>query len=71
LKPHGRRWHAEPDSQKALKAIKDALPTGLTAKILEPSLEDVFLKIVEPTAAKAAPVESVPAAAGAKGARRA
>jgi len=50
VKPHGRRWHVEPQSAKAIAQINAALPAGLTARVLEPSLEDVFLKIVEPTA---------------------
>ena len=54
LKPHGRRWHLEPESQQAWEALKGSLPAGLTAHPLEPSLEDVFLKIVEPAAAKVA-----------------
>jgi ABC-2 type transport system ATP-binding protein len=60
LKPHGRRWHLEPDSAEASQALRRDLPAGLSAKDLEPSLEDVFLKVVEP-------VPSKPAAAGSVG----
>jgi ABC-2 type transport system ATP-binding protein len=53
LKPHGRRWHLEPDSAEAAQSLRRGLPEGLKARDLEPSLEDVFLKVVEPVAAKA------------------
>jgi ABC-2 type transport system ATP-binding protein len=48
LKPHGRRWHLEPANGGVYNKLKGALPKGLKAKRLAPSLEDVFLKIVEP-----------------------
>jgi len=50
LKPHARRWHLEPDSQQAAQELLSSPPTGITARKFEPSLEDVFLKVVEPTA---------------------
>ena len=52
LKPHGRRWHLEPASAGAWARIKLKLPRGLKAHLVKPSLEDVFLKIVEPQGAK-------------------
>ena len=61
LKPHGRRWHLEPDSLESSQALRQGLPPGLTATELEPSLEDVFLKVVEPVWAKPA---AAPAAQG-------
>ena len=48
LKAHGRRWHLEPESAAAAVKLKAHLPKGLAAHVIEPSLEDVFLKIVEP-----------------------
>jgi ABC-2 type transport system ATP-binding protein len=53
LKPHGRRWHLEPANGGVYNRLKGALPRGLKAKRLAPSLEDVFLKIVEPNKAPA------------------
>jgi ABC-2 type transport system ATP-binding protein len=52
LKPHARRWHLEPDSQQAAQELLSSPPAGITARNFEPSLEDVFLKVVEPAAAK-------------------
>jgi ABC-2 type transport system ATP-binding protein len=48
LKPHGRRWHLEPESAESLGALKAGLPKGIAGREFQPSLEDVFLKIVEP-----------------------
>jgi ABC-2 type transport system ATP-binding protein len=48
LKPHGRRWHLEPESAAAAGRLVAQLGRGLKAKRIAPSLEDVFLKIVEP-----------------------
>jgi ABC-2 type transport system ATP-binding protein len=62
LKPHGRRWHLEPDSLKAGRELRSSLPKGITARDMDPSLEDVFLKVVEPVAAK--PGVAAPAAKG-------
>jgi len=68
LKPHGRRWHLEPVSQEASQALRTGLPAGLTAKDFEPSLEDVFLKVVEPPPAKGADApQEAPAEGGANG----
>ena len=74
LKPHGRRWHLEPDSQESGQTLRSSLPQGLTAHDFEPSLEDVFLKVVEPAAQPGAPDpaakpdEPAPAAAAEGGA---
>ncbi|HTB23674.1 MAG TPA: ABC transporter ATP-binding protein [bacterium] len=65
LKPHGRRWHLEPLSPEASQDLRKGLPSGLSAKDFEPSLEDVFLKVVEPSATKAAP--QAPAEGGPRG----
>ena len=54
LKPHGRRWHLEPATARAWSQLKERLPRGLKAHAIAPSLEDVFLKIVEPAKAKGA-----------------
>ena len=48
LKPHGRRWHLEPATAGAWAKLKARLPAGLKPHLIAPSLEDVFLKIVEP-----------------------
>ncbi len=53
LKPHGRRWHLEPATKGDAPGLKAALPAGFTARDLTPSLEDVFLKVVEPPPVKA------------------
>jgi ABC-2 type transport system ATP-binding protein len=55
LKPHGRRWHLEPASARAWGGVKAKVPRGLKAHVIAPSLEDVFLKIVEPNPAKRGP----------------
>lgn len=52
LKPHGRRWHLEPASAAVSARLRARLPKGLHAHVIKPSLEDVFLKIVEPQTAK-------------------
>jgi ABC-2 type transport system ATP-binding protein len=54
LKPHGRRWHLEPSTARAWGQLKARLPRGLKAHVIAPSLEDVFLKIVEPAKPKGA-----------------
>ena len=48
LKPHGRRWHLHAASPAAWARLKPRLPKGAKARVIRPSLEDVFLKIVEP-----------------------
>jgi ABC-2 type transport system ATP-binding protein len=63
VKPHGRRWHLEPDSVRTWDRIQDRLPAGLKGRRLDPSLEDVFLKIVEPAPSKA-PVQAAGKGAG-------
>jgi len=54
IKPHARRWHLEPASAAAWTRLKPRLPKGLRARVIKPSLEDVFLKIVDPPKAKGA-----------------
>ncbi len=48
LKPHGRRWHLTPAGPSVWSRVKGRLPKGAKARKVKPSLEDVFLKIVEP-----------------------
>jgi ABC-2 type transport system ATP-binding protein len=47
LRTHGRRWHLETASKAAWTALKAKLPRGLKAKVIDPTLEDVFLKLVD------------------------
>jgi ABC-2 type transport system ATP-binding protein len=47
LRQHGRRWHLELASKAAWSALKAKLPRGLKAKVVDSSLEDVFLKLVD------------------------
>jgi ABC-2 type transport system ATP-binding protein len=47
LRTHGRRWHLETASKAAWAALKPKLPRGLKAKVIDPTLEDVFLKLVD------------------------
>jgi ABC-2 type transport system ATP-binding protein len=47
LRQHGRRWHMEMASKGAWSALKAKLPKGLKAKVVDPTLEDVFLKLVD------------------------
>jgi ABC-2 type transport system ATP-binding protein len=47
LKPYGRRWHLVPKSRAAWTALKGHLPRGFKAKVIQPSLEDVFIRLVE------------------------
>jgi ABC-2 type transport system ATP-binding protein len=47
LRQHGRRWHVEMASKAAWTALKPKLPKGLKARVIDPSLEDVFLKLVD------------------------
>jgi len=43
--PYGMRFHVAAESEQAFRAV--ALPEGAAARRIEPSLEDVFLKLVE------------------------
>lgn len=52
LKPHGRRWHLEPATAALALRYAARLPPGLKGRRIKPSLEDVFLKLVEPKGGK-------------------
>lgn len=51
LKPHGLRWHASLTGEAALDAFGRALPAGVAMRRIRPSLEDVFIRLVEGGAA--------------------
>ncbi len=46
LQPYGMRWHLEPASRDGLPAIQALLGT-IPFKEVDPSLEDVFIRMVE------------------------
>jgi len=47
LSPHGMRWHAAFSDAGAMKAALAGLPAGALAHPIPPSLEDVFIRLVE------------------------
>ncbi|OGR66685.1 MAG: hypothetical protein A2X30_02450 [Elusimicrobia bacterium GWB2_63_16] len=47
LSPHGMRWHAAFRDRPAMEAALAALPPGASRAVIEPSLEDVFIRLVE------------------------
>ncbi|NLH39899.1 MAG: ABC transporter ATP-binding protein [Elusimicrobia bacterium] len=47
LFPHGMRWHAAFRDQAALSAALTGLPPSVSSRPVEPSLEDVFIRIIE------------------------
>lgn len=47
LSPHGRRWHAAFTDKAAMDAALAALPPGASRSLIKPSLEDVFIRLVE------------------------
>jgi ABC-2 type transport system ATP-binding protein len=47
LRTHARRWHMEMSTKAAWTALKPRMPKGLKAAVIEPTLEDVFLKLVD------------------------
>ncbi len=47
LSPHGMRWHAAFADKAALEAALGALPAGAARSAIKPSLEDVFIRLVE------------------------
>lgn len=49
LSPHGMRWHAAFSGKAAMDAALAALPAGASAAVIKPSLEDVFIRLVEGT----------------------
>ncbi|MFA6435116.1 MAG: ABC transporter ATP-binding protein [Elusimicrobiales bacterium] len=49
LSPHGMRWHAAFSDRASLEAALSALPPFASAVFIKPSLEDVFIRLVEGT----------------------
>jgi ABC-2 type transport system ATP-binding protein len=47
FKPYGLRWHASLRDEAAAAAFTRALPAGVTPRRIRPSLEDVFIRLVE------------------------
>ena len=47
LSPHGMRWHAAFSDRAAMEAAFAGLPPGATRAAIRPSLEDVFIRLVE------------------------
>lgn len=47
IKPYGLRWHASVDSESAAAKFQQRLPPTVTARRIQPSLEDVFIRLVE------------------------
>ena len=49
LSPHGRRWHAAFRDAASMRAALEGLPQGVSVLVIKPSLEDVFIRLVEGT----------------------
>ena len=47
LSPHGMRWHAAFADKPAMDAALAGLPAGTSIALIKPSLEDVFIRLVE------------------------
>ncbi|MDD5305076.1 MAG: AAA family ATPase, partial [Elusimicrobia bacterium] len=47
LKPHGLRWHASVADAAAVSQLTRALAPGVLVRAIRPSLEDVFIRLVE------------------------
>jgi ABC-2 type transport system ATP-binding protein len=47
IKSFGMRWHLGVDSDAAWSSLEPKLPPGLKGKVIRPSLEDVFIRLVE------------------------
>jgi len=47
LSPHGMRWHAAFSGGQAMDAALAGLPAGAARALIKPSLEDVFIRLVE------------------------
>ncbi len=47
LKPHGLRWHAIATDAAAAKRLLADPPAGVAVRTVRPSLEDVFIRLVE------------------------
>jgi ABC-2 type transport system ATP-binding protein len=49
LSPHGMRWHAAFADKASMDGALSVLPPGVSAALIKPSLEDVFIRLVEGT----------------------
>ncbi|MCK5218610.1 ABC transporter ATP-binding protein [bacterium] len=47
IQPYGRRYHVLVQNQTAWKKIARTMPKSLKTRIIQPSLEDVFIRLVE------------------------
>jgi ABC-2 type transport system ATP-binding protein len=47
LSPHGMRWHAAFKDKAAMEAALSGLPGAAARAVIKPSLEDVFIRLVE------------------------
>jgi len=47
LSPQGMRWHAAFRDEAAMRSALAALPPGAAHSVIKPSLEDVFIRLVE------------------------
>ncbi len=47
LAPHGMRWHAAFCDKTAMEAALTGLPPSASVSLIKPSLEDVFIRLVE------------------------
>jgi len=51
LKPYGRRWHASAVDEAAVRRLTAELAPAVAVRPIRPSLEDVFIRLVEEKAA--------------------
>lgn len=47
LSPHGLRWHLAVRDESAWRAVEARLPASVNVRRIPPSLEDVFMRLVE------------------------
>ncbi|HOX22476.1 MAG TPA: AAA family ATPase, partial [Elusimicrobiales bacterium] len=47
LSPHGMRWHAAFADKTSMDAALSNLPPAISIALIKPSLEDVFIRLVE------------------------
>ncbi|OGS40667.1 MAG: hypothetical protein A3J82_08850 [Elusimicrobia bacterium RIFOXYA2_FULL_69_6] len=47
VQPYGMRWHLSLEDEAACRSLEAALPAGLSVRRIAPSLEDVFIRLVE------------------------